>query len=93
MSKLILEGLSVDGLGEIISKIVEEKIQKIFEKEFQKNDNPIEDYIPRKELLKLFSEGTIWKYQKQGKLKKRTVGGKNFYSKKEVRELFEKYTN
>ncbi|MGB3454604.1 MAG: hypothetical protein WBA59_12350 [Moheibacter sp.] len=55
----------------------------------QKPVNPLSDYIPKTEIRgKLASSSTLWKYEKQGKLKLYGIGGKRYYKRSDIANLF-----
>ncbi len=51
--------------------------------------NPFEGYIPRTEVVgKLATATTLWRWEKQGKLKSYGIGGKRFYKCSDIEQLF-----
>lgn len=51
--------------------------------------NPMADYIQKKEVVgKLASGSTLWKYEREGKLPVYGVGGKRFYRRADIENLF-----
>lgn len=49
----------------------------------------LSEYVAKSEVRgKLASASTLWKYEKEGKLQSYGVGGKRFYKKEDVENLF-----
>lgn len=51
--------------------------------------NPFDGYIPRTDVVgKLATATTLWRWEKQGKLKSYGIGGKRFYKRADIEQLF-----
>ena len=54
-----------------------------------KQQDPLDDLIPKSEVRgKIASASTLWKYEKEGKIKSYAIGGKRFYKRSELMEAF-----
>lgn len=55
----------------------------------KKSVDPLDDFISKSEVRgKLASASTLWKYEKEGKIKSYAIGGKRFYKRSELAEAF-----
>lgn len=55
----------------------------------EKRQNPLNDYIPKTEIRGvLASNSTLWKLENEGKLTVYGVGGKRYYKKADIENLF-----
>lgn len=55
--------------------------------------NPFDDYILRSEIVgtgKTISTATAWKWEKKGKIQSYGIGGKRYYKRADVEQLFTK---
>lgn len=53
------------------------------------SNNPLDDYIPKCEIRdKYASSSTLWNWEKSGKLKSYAVGGKRYYKRVDIENLF-----
>jgi len=53
-------------------------------------EDPLNDFIPKIEVRgKFASSATLWKMEKAGKLKSYGFGGKRYYKRSELLEVFE----
>lgn len=56
--------------------------------------SPLDDFIPKTEIRgKLASSSTLWKYEKEGKLKLYGIGGKRYYKRADIEALFVEISN
>jgi|GEM_PF-2995015 hypothetical protein len=63
---------------------------KTQEVQAEKHYNPINDFIPKTEVRgKLASSSTLWKLENEGKLIVYGVGGKRYYKKADIKNLFQ----
>lgn len=93
MEQFILTPINPEILiNEIADKItakVLKAVQSNTQPETPKPDNPLSEYIPKTEVRgKLASNSTLWKYEKQGKLKLYGIGGKRYYKRSDIANLF-----
>ncbi len=52
-------------------------------------NDPLAEYIPKSEVRdRLASSSTLWKYEKNGKLTLYAIGGKRFYKRSDIANLF-----
>lgn len=82
---------------EILIKDIADKVTANILKAVNENNQPTEkpdflsEYVPKTEVRgKLASASTLWKYEKEGKLQSFAVGGKRFYLKADIENLFVK---
>lgn len=92
MDKMIFTQIEAQSL---ISQIVEQVTAKVLEvvqhneAETEQAFNVFEDYIPKTEVRgKLASNSTLWSWEKKGKLKLYAIGGKRFYKRSDIENLF-----
>lgn len=83
----------------LINKIAEKVTANILEAIQTKQQpkakaSPLDDFIPKTEIRgKLASSSTLWKYEKEGKLKLYGIGGKRYYKRADIEALFVEITN
>lgn len=54
------------------------------------DNNPLNDFIPKTEIRGvLASSSTLWKLENEGKLIVYGVGGKRYYKKEDIKNLFQ----
>jgi len=82
--------LNEDQIRDIVGSTVRAVLKDVACPEPQKESpNPLDDFIPKTEVRnRLASNSTLWKYEKQGKLKVYGVGGKRYYKKTDIENLF-----
>lgn len=52
-------------------------------------ENPIDEYIPKTEVRgKLAANSTLWKLEKEKRLTVYAIGGKRYYKRKDIEDLF-----
>ena len=83
-----------------IDKIVEQVTSKVLEAINHESapvetssKNPFDDYILRSEIVgtgKFISDATAWKWEKKGKIQSYGIGGKRYYKRADVEQLFTK---
>ncbi|HBN27997.1 MAG TPA: hypothetical protein DD421_03045 [Clostridiaceae bacterium] len=77
----------------LIEQIVEQVTAKVLEA-VQANEADVQpdifdEYIPKTEVRgKLASNSTLWKWENEGKLKLYAIGGKRFYKRTDIENLF-----
>jgi peptidoglycan hydrolase-like amidase len=77
----------------LIEQIVEQVTAKVLEA-VQANEADVQpdifdEYIPKTEVRgKLASNSTLWKWENEGKLKLYAIGGKRFYKRADIENLF-----
>jgi len=77
----------------LIEQIVEQVTAKVLEA-VQANEADVQpdifdEYIPKTEVRgKLASNSTLWKWENEGKLKLYAIGGKRFYRRADIENLF-----
>ena len=80
--------LQMDDLRQVVTEIVEEVCTKrgLSEKPSQGED----EWLTREEVCDMLhiTYTTLWRKEKDGKIKKHKMGRRNLYSKNEVAELF-----
>lgn len=86
MSNIILQGLTLEQLQEFIQVAVNNAVA-----DQQPSDQPTTDqpeFITPKEASELLkvSPVTLWRYQKQGKVKCYGIGGRRLYKRDEIIE-------
>lgn len=53
------------------------------------DNDPLAEYVPKTEIRgKLASSSTLWKWEQQGKLKLYSIGGKRYYKRDDIANLF-----
>lgn len=91
---IILSNLSLDTIIDRIS----EQVAKVVINTMQSEQPEIEDnfksifdkYIPKTEVRDvLASNSTLWQWEKAGKLKLYAIGGKRFYKRSDIENLFQ----
>lgn len=76
-----------------IKQIVDQVTAKVLEA-VQTNESIVQpdifdDYIPKTEVRgKLASSSTLWSWENKGKLKLYAIGGKRFYKRSDIENLF-----
>lgn len=93
MNNLIFSQIDVDDLIIKISSQVTAKVlesiqgQKAESKDF---NTILDEYIPKTEVRGvLASNSTLWAWEKSGKLKLYAIGGKRFYKRADIENLFQ----
>ncbi len=90
MEQIVLTSISVNSLIENIASRTAQILQN------QKNDsqlNQSEDLLSRKQALELLqiTSATLWRWEKDGKIKSHGIGSKRYYKRSELEEsLIEK---
>lgn len=94
MSQLILSPITPELL---INRIADEVTKRVLKAVTEQHttpkhttpENPLDEYIQKSEITgKLASGATLWKYEKQGKLTVYGVGGKRYYKRVDIENLF-----
>lgn len=93
MQNLVLSPIDPEKLINSISERVTANILKVVEAQLQKNTQATADvfneYIPKTEVRgKLASSSTLWNWENKGKLKLYAIGGKRFYKRTDIENLF-----
>lgn len=91
MHNLVLSPIDPERLMNNIADKVTEKVLTALNKKNQDEPtpDPLDDLIPKSEVRgKLASASTLWKYEKEGKIKSYAIGGKRFYKRSELMEAF-----
>ena len=74
---------------EIAEKVAANLLEKKEPETQKESSNPLDDYIPKTEVRnRLASSSTLWKYENEGRLKVYGVGGKRYYKKTDLENLF-----
>lgn len=92
MKQIQIVGMSPNDLIEQFDNIVKKRIDEL-KTELKsieiKPETPLDDLIPKSEVRgKIASSSTLWKYEKEGKIKSYAIGGKRFYKRSELMEAF-----
>lgn len=92
MHNLVLSPIDPEILINRIAEKVAAKIQESTPEPTDENpQNPMDDYIQKKDVVgKLASGSTLWKYEREGKLPVYGVGGKRFYRRADIENLFKR---
>ena len=93
MSQLVLTPIKpellINSIAEEVTKRVLKAVTENTNPENTTPGNPLDEYIPKAEITgKLASGATLWKYEKQGKLTVYGVGGKRYYKRVDIENLF-----
>ncbi|WP_394907906.1 hypothetical protein [uncultured Mesonia sp.] len=92
MNNFVLSPIEPDKL---ISSIIEKVSANIIralqtQNTGDKSSNPLNDYIPKTEIRGvLASNSTLWKLENEGKLTVYGVGGKRYYKRADIENLFQ----
>lgn len=71
---------------EILDKKISEKTKPKQEKTLK---DPLSEYVSKKEMIgKLASASTLWHWERKGKIKAYGIGGKRYYRREDVENLF-----
>ena len=78
----------------LITRIADKVVSKINETKpsdpTPSPDDPLSDFIPKKDVRGVIaSSATLWKMEQSGKLKGYGFGGKRYYKRSELLNLFE----
>lgn len=93
--------ITFDKLPEVVATILKEvrELKELHSKETESttvetsSKNPFDDYILRSEIVgtgKAISDATAWKWEKKGKIQAYGIGGKRYYKRADVEQLFTK---
>ena len=90
-ANLIFSQINSEALAERISKEVTKNVLEAIRT--QENDpltQPLfNEYIPKTEVRGILaSNSTLWKWENEGKLKLYAIGGKRFYKRADIENLF-----
>lgn len=81
--------LLINSIADEVTKRVLKAVTENTNTEPTTPGNPLDEYIPKAEITgKLASAATLWKYEKQGKLTAYGVGGKRYYKRVDIENLF-----
>lgn len=85
MEKIIMTSVSVNSLIESIAHRTAQIIESRKPQPQPSADDPLSDLIPKSEVRgKLASASTLWKYEKEGRIKSYAISGKRFYKRSEL---------
>lgn len=92
--------ITFEQLPEVVATILKEvrELKELHSKESESttvetSSNPFNDYILRSEIVgtgKFISDATAWKWEKKGKIQSYGIGGKRYYKRADVEQLFTK---
>ncbi|MCO5267918.1 MAG: helix-turn-helix domain-containing protein [Brumimicrobium sp.] len=93
--------ITFEQLPEVVATILKEvrELKELHSKESESetvetsSKNPFDDYILRSEIVgtgKAISDATAWKWEKEGKIQAYGIGGKRYYKRADVEQLFTK---
>lgn len=90
-ANLIFSQINSEALAERISKEVTKNVLEAIRT--QENEpltqSLFNDYIPKTEVRGILaSNSTLWKWENEGKLKLYAIGGKRFYKRADIENLF-----
>lgn len=93
MHNLVLSPIDPEKLITSISEKVTANILKAVRDELTTNpvqtESLFNDYIPKTEVRGILaSSSTLWKWENEGKLKLYAIGGKRFYKRADIENLF-----
>ncbi|UGU17713.1 helix-turn-helix domain-containing protein [Sinomicrobium kalidii] len=90
MNDIILTSIDADIL---IHRVAERTVKLLSEKKSEKEphptttEDPLNDLIEKKEIRgKIASSSTLWKWEKEGKIRSYGIGGKRYYKRSELME-------
>lgn len=96
MSNLVLSPIDPNQLiSKIVEKVTENVLEAIKAQENETVTQPLfHDYIPKTDVRgTLASSSTLWKWENEGKLKSYAIGGKRFYKRTDIENLFTEVKN
>lgn len=91
MTNLVLSPIDPEILINKIAEKVVKELQTIKEPEPELPgvNNPFEEFIPKSEIRGVFaSASTLWKWEKEGKITSYAIGGKRYYKRDDIADLF-----
>ena len=90
MQNLILSPIDPDQLINEIVERVAERILNANPKDEEPQKGLLSEFIPKSEVRgKLASSSTLWHWEKAGKLQLHGIGGKRYYKREDIKNLFQ----
>jgi len=83
-SNIILQNISVDGLGSLIKSIVKKEVAEL--RHLSPQENEPDKLLSRKEVCEILniSTVTLWNWVKDNKIKQLSVGGRRYFKHADV---------
>ena len=91
-NKIILYTIDKEELINEIVERVANNIKKHIQRneEYKERENFLDEYVPKTEVRGvLASNSTLWKWENEGKLKAYALGGRRYYKRDDINNLFE----